>query len=67
MTSLAKCHDDLRLALRRKSRPGMRFIAVASNALAQAADVDQNVEDKAVMAIVAAETGPDAALTRTER
>ena len=45
----------------------MRFIAVASNALAQAADVDQNVEDKAVMAIVAAETGPDAALTRTER
>ena len=47
----------------------MSMISTASNALAQAAAVDQAVEAKAVVAVVvvvAAETGPDAALLRID-
>ena len=49
------------------------MIATASNSLAQAAAVDQAVEAEAVvvagavMVIMESKTGPDAALSRTER
>ena len=45
----------------------MSVIAAASNELAQASAVDQALEAEAVVAVVAAKTGTDAALPRTER
>ena len=43
------------------------MIAAASNALAQAAAVDQAMKAEAVMAVVEAEAGTDRDLTNTER
>ena len=45
----------------------MSVIAVASNSLTQVAAMDQAVKAEAVMAVVADEMGPCAALSRTER
>ena len=42
------------------------MIAAASNSLAQAAAMNQDMEAKGVVAVVEAKTGPDTALPRTE-
>ena len=66
MTSSVTCHAGLHLVTTRKSRFGMSVIAAASIALTQAAALYQDVEAEAVVAVMAAETGPDGALPRTE-
>ena len=45
----------------------MSVNVVASNALAQAAAVDQAVESETVVVVVVSKTGSDADLARTER
>ena len=67
MTSSETYHSVLLLDLIIKSRFGMNVISAASNTLAQATDVDQAVEAKAVVASVVAKTGTDVALPSTER